>query len=48
MLLGYDVTTGQRRWQLQTDIAPVDLALGGDQLYVGGRGGLLGLVLDSA
>lgn len=45
MLLGYDVTTGQRRWQMQTDIAPVDLALGGDRLYVGGRGGLLGLKL---
>lgn len=36
LLAGYDVTSGERRWQMRTDIAPRHLAAAGGRLYVGG------------
>lgn len=40
VLVGYDVATGEQRWQAQTDIAPNTLAAVGTRLYIGGGQGM--------
>jgi len=48
ILAGYDVTTGERRWQVETGVVPRDLAAAGDRLYVGGDRALGGFARSSA
>ena len=48
VLVGYDVTSGERRWRRGTDIAPRHLAAAGNRLYVAGHGGVGGFARPAA
>jgi hypothetical protein len=48
VLVGYDATSGERRWQVRTDVVPRHLAAAGDRLYVGGDRALRGFARPSA
>lgn len=48
VIAGYGVTSGERRWQVETGVVPRHLAAVGNRLYVGGPGGVGGFARPSA